>query len=161
MHSIRRLGLLLFLPACISQQFDLEHVKVAVLVEEDVPHRDAVRDTLFQGILQLGGTPTLEAGYPLIRVRFASNCCLPDYAACVRPENNTVIYTCITSNDPSVATSNALHEMGHVFGAGHLPCETGALMTHDAACRTIRDHFGPLDISAICQSGLVIGGICN
>lgn len=56
------------------------------------------------------------------------------------------------------------HELGHVFGAKHLPCETTAIMPPQIECALGRGEdpgYTAADIDDICSSGEVIGGICG
>lgn len=56
------------------------------------------------------------------------------------------------------------HELGHTLGAGHLPCETQAIMAPSWSCnfqRGIAPDYTSPDIAEICGNGHTVGGVCG
>lgn len=81
----------------------------------------------------------------------------------IQNDQPTNIYICKSSYSRiDWFTYMIAHEFGHVLGAGHADCADHTIMSPNFICvpENGLDYY-PKDISAICDSGRVTGGVCG
>ncbi len=122
---------------------------------------------LNEAIAQVGGR-FAEGGYPVIHVRLSADadCASRDAAGYVLGSDRDTIWLCSRSKQSTYEWTQAVkHELGHVLGAIHMPCETEAVMGASQACAFKRSFdsvtYNIADYVTICNNGRTTGGICE
>jgi len=121
-------------------------------------------------ILALGGTTDGDTPNPTIVVELGNDTlCRKEFLAWGRAVDPT-IWICPdvegAADVPGFTHALIYHELGHVLGADHLPCKTGAIMGPNVGCTSWRDGvrsdtppYLPVDIAMICK--WTVGGVCD
>ena len=122
---------------------------------------------LNEAIAQVGGR-FAEGGYPVVHVRLSAdeNCTSRDAAGYVLGNDRDTIWLCSRSRQSTYEWTQAVkHELGHVLGAYHMPCDTQAVMGASQACAFKRSFdsvtYNIADYVTICNNGRTTGGICD
>jgi hypothetical protein len=101
----------------------------------------------------------------LARLSADEGCTSRDAAGYVLGSDRDTIWLCNKSKQSTYEWTQAVkHELGHVLGAIHMPCETQAVMGASQACVFKRSFdsvtYNIADYVTICNNGRTTGGIC-
>lgn len=128
--------------------------------------RRAVTFAFSDALRQLGGTVG-DAGQ-VVRVTYGGapcDCagCGPYTVAVSSPVEYLVVFCPYVQQNYPVLTDAAMkHELVHTLThrGDHLPCESGAVMSAELRCEVVVGQYIAADITYLCESGYVSGGVC-
>ncbi len=164
---MRRLvfALLLLVSGCGREAIDLDRtitLRIAGLAGI-APWADTVATgTMVAAVAALGGHTGEGAEQVVFVWPGAAEACVArgESVGFAVPEHYSLFVCPPAGREPAWLRSVLRHELGHLLGASHLPCATGAVMAPQVEC-IASDGYTTADLRAICYSGLAVGGICN
>lgn len=114
-------------------------------------------------VKSLGGRTGITTTNPQIQIFNADENRCASELGFIKGDQPTNIYICKSSYSRiDWFTYMIAHELGHVLGAGHTDCADHTIMSPNFVCvpENGLDYYSK-DVAAICDSGVVTGGICG